>query len=118
MWKSSAPVCFSLLVVYTMGLRTDLHEILEGVLGSEHVYFQPPATVQMVYPCIVYARFYGKTIYASDNPYVHDVQYRITVIDKDPDSAIPGKVAMLAKCVVVTHFVADNLNHDVYNLYF
>jgi len=40
------------------------------------------------------------------------------VIDKDPDSEIPGMVAKLPLCKFVRHYTTDNLNHDVYRLYY
>jgi hypothetical protein len=40
------------------------------------------------------------------------------IIDQDPDSAIPPKVAALPMCLFNRFYTADNLNHDVYNLYF
>jgi hypothetical protein len=101
-----------------MGARTDLQDILEIILGSHNVYFQPPSTVQMVYPCIVYSRYMGDTKFASDKPYFHAVQYQVILIGKDPDSSILGFIAMLPTCVFVRHYTADNLNHDVYNLYY
>lgn len=101
-----------------MGARTDLQEILEETLGSEHVYFQPPETVRMVYPCIVYSRYVGDTKFAADKPYIHAVQYQVIVIGKDPDSDVLGKVAMLPTCRFIRHYTSDNLNHDVYNLYY
>lgn len=35
--------------------RIDLQYLLENILGSRHVYFQPPETVKMNYPAIVYS---------------------------------------------------------------
>ena len=101
-----------------MKSRTDLQDILETVLGSTNVYYQPPSTVQMVYPCIVYSRDSGKTDFAGDKPYLHAVQYQVIVIGKDPDSSVLYDMAMLPSCVFVRHYTADNLNHDVYNLYY
>lgn len=101
-----------------MGERTDLQDMLEDVIGSANVYFQPPSTVRMSYPCIVYERSSGKTDFASDKPYLHAVQYQVIVIGKDPDSNALAKMAMLPKCSFVRHYTADNLNHDVYNLYY
>jgi hypothetical protein len=39
-------------------------------------------------------------------------------MDQDPDSLIPDKVALLPKCVHNRSYVVNNLNHDVFNLYF
>lgn len=57
-------------------------------------------------------------MFAANVPYRHEVMYQLTVISKDPDDALLQQVAMLPQCLFVRHFVADNLNHDVYNLYY
>lgn len=72
----------------------------------------------MQYPCIVYQRYIGVSIFADNVPYRHVNAYQVTVIDPDPDSAIPQKVAELPMCRSNRFFVANNLNHDVFNLYF
>lgn len=101
-----------------MGRRTDLQDVLEGILGSREVYFQPPETVKMKYPCIVYERLPGRTMYANDSPYAWMHRYQVMVVDRDPDSDIPGKVAQLKSCAFTRQFTADNLNHFVFNLYY
>jgi hypothetical protein len=101
-----------------MGLRLDLQTLLEDLLGTGNVYFQPPESVKMVYPCIVYQRYIAKTQFADDVPYAHDERYQVTVIDPDPDSPIPAMVAALPMCIKNRFFVVNNLNHDVYNLYY
>ncbi len=40
---------------------------LVSLLGSDNVYFQPPPTVKMQYPCIVYKRDYLNTEFADNN---------------------------------------------------
>lgn len=101
-----------------MGKRTDLQTILEGLLGSRNVYFQPPESVKLKYPCIIYSRDYGETRFADNLPYNHQIRYKVTVIDSNPDSEILNKVVALPSCSFSRHYTADNLNHDVYNLYF
>lgn len=101
-----------------MGQRSDLQALLIATLGSSNVYFQPPPTVQMKYPCIIYKRSDVKTKFADNNPYSREKSYQVTVIDSDPDSLIPDKVGMLPKCAFDRFFTADGLNHDVFNLYF
>ena len=69
-----------------MGDRIQLHTLLCGILGCPErgdacrAYFQPPASKEIQYPCIVYER---SEISAHDR-----------------------------------HFTADNLNHDIFNLYY
>lgn len=99
-----------------MGRRLDLQLLLEEF--AAHVYFQPPENVKMQYPCIVYHRDFAETEFADNAPYSHILRYMVTVIDRDPDSEIPGKVAGVPMCTFNRFFTADGLNHDVYTLFF
>lgn len=101
-----------------MGLRLNLQAQLETILGTTNVYFQPPANVRMQYPCIVYTRDNALTRFAGNLPYRYTKRYQVTIIDRDPDSLIPDKVAALPMCTFDRSYVADNLNHDVFSLYF
>ena len=104
-----------------MGQRLNLHNILIDILGTtsedvSRVYFQPPETIKLTYPCVVYERSRINTNFANDNPYSQQKQYTVTVIDKNPDSLIPDKISKLPMCTFSRHFTADNLNHDVFNI--
>lgn len=72
----------------------------------------------MNYPCIVYQRDQAINKYADNGPYHHTKRYQVSIIDRDPDSIIPDKVARLSLCEFAQHFVAENLHHDIYNLYY
>ena len=98
--------------------RLELHEALCEILGSRNAYFQPPASVRMQYPAIVYSRSNIENVHADDVAYLQRTQYEITVIDKDPDSDIVDKISKLPLCRFDRHYEADNLNHDVFTLYF
>ncbi len=100
-----------------MASRLKLHSVLCDMLGSKNVYFQPPASLALKYPCIIYERDNVDIIYANDIPYSHKIRYKITIVDYDPDSPIPGKVAMLPTAKFVTSYKANKLNHDVYEIY-
>lgn len=101
-----------------MGQRLELQTLLEEILGTRHVYFQPPANVQMNFPCIIYKRDSAETVFADDLPYRRSKRYQVTIIDRNPDSGLPDKVAKLPMCTFDRFFTADNLNHDVYNIFF
>lgn len=98
--------------------RLMLHEQLVKILGSNNVYFQPPESITMKYPCIVYKRSTGDTSFADNNTYLFTKRYQITIIDQDPDSEIVDRIAMMPMCTFDRHYTADNLNHDIFNLYF
>jgi hypothetical protein len=99
-----------------MAPRLQLHQLLETFV--DNVYFQPPTNLVMKYPCIVYERDSARTEFADDNPYKHLLRYAVTVIDRDPDSDIPSKVAAMRMSLFNRFYTADNLNHDVYSVYF
>lgn len=101
-----------------MGQRLQLHDLLKEALGSDHVYFQPPATVEMQFPCIVYTRDREDSKFAGNNPYTLVAGYQVTVIDRNPDSEIPRKIAKLPSCRHSAYFTKDNLHHDIYKIYF
>ena len=98
--------------------RNDLQNKLEEILGSRNVYFQPPESIKMNYPAIVYSRSDMKNDFADNKVYMHSHVYTITVIDKDPDSAVIEKIAELPHCKFNRNFKSGNLNHDVFTLYF
>lgn len=101
-----------------MSSRLELQTLLEGILGSRNVYFQPPESVKMKYPAIVYGLEDIENTFANDGVYLSKRKYLITVIDEDPDSPIVGRVASLPSCRFNRHFESDNLNHDVFILQF
>jgi hypothetical protein len=98
--------------------REKLQTLLEEINGSGHVYFQPPENVQMVYPAIVYQRDDLNKKSANNASYNMKQRYQVTVIDRNPDSVAAVKIAELPLCTYQRFFVVDNLNHDVFNLYF
>lgn len=98
--------------------RLEFHEILCDLLGTRHVYFQPPESVKMEYPAIVYSREDISNTFAENSVYIQDHQYQIVVIDKDPDSEIVTAVSKLPMCRFVRHYEADGLNHDVFTIYY
>lgn len=99
-----------------MGQRLTLHQLLKDIV--DNVYFQPPENIQLVYPCIVYSRDSADTKFADDRPYSFMQRYQVTVIDRDPDSDIPAKVASLPRATFNRFFATENLNHDVFSLFF
>lgn len=101
-----------------MAQRLDLQDLLVTLLGSDNVYFQPPPTVKMDYPCIIYRRDNIDIVFADNSTYKNKRRYQVTVVDRDPDSNLIEKVAALPLCSYERFYTADNLNHDVFNLFF
>lgn len=99
-----------------MGQRLDLHAILKTICTN--VYFQPPSETVMQYPCIRYERSNIRSSSADNAPYKLQKEYTITVIDANPDSLIPDKVAKLPQCSYDRPYKTEGLNHDVFNILF
>ena len=101
-----------------MDRRAELGKIFREILGNGNVYFQPPSNTQMRYPAIRYERSEMAVKHADNCNYNRRIRYTVTVIDSDPDSEIVNRVSMLPYCYFDRHYVQDNLNHDVFEIYF
>lgn len=86
--------------------------------APKHVYFQPPEKDQMRYPCILYDTERINIYHADDRPYYKMRSYRITIIDKNPDSELPRMIEEFPTVRYETHYTSDNLHHFVYKLYY
>ena len=101
-----------------MASRLELHEKLCDILGTRYVYFQPPESVKLQYPCIVYSRSNMRPMWADNSIYNMMKQYMVTVIDKDPDSVIPDHLQeTIPFCRMERHYTSEGLNHDVFIIY-
>lgn len=98
--------------------RIQLQKILEDKLGSSNVYFEPPESIKMKYPCIVYGLDDVYSIKADNISYKNTRLYQVTCIGKDPDTDIPGRILELEKSSYERRFKSDNLIHDVIRLYY
>lgn len=99
-----------------MGSRLDLQNLLEFILGSRNVYYQPPESVKIKYPAIIYRRNDIDNNFADDIVYMQNHTYQIIVIDADPDSEIVDRVSKLPMCRYDRHYTSDNLNHYIFIL--
>ena len=98
--------------------REELQAIFEALLGTPNVYFQPPSSKQIEYPCIVYKRDNADTAFADNVPYRYEQRYMVTFIAQSPSERTPLKIAALPRCTNLRHYTVKNLNHDVFTLYF
>ena len=103
--------------------RLILDDYLRGVASNNgfkgHVYFEPAPNVKMEYPAIVYSRSYIHTQHADNRPYIKKNRYTITCIHQSPTAKWPdATIGELPMCEFEREYVADNLHHTVYVLYF
>lgn len=98
--------------------QAKLQALLETQSELDSVYFEPPPNLLMQYPCIVYELDSAETLYADNVPYRRTKRWQVTVIEREPDSNLPDKIADLPLSHHDRRFVADNLIHDVFTLFF
>lgn len=98
--------------------RVELQRMLEGVLGTRNVYFQPPTGTQLKYPCIVYNLDDANDVHANDRIYRRLYRYSLTYITKDPEDSMRDTIDDLQYCSFNRFFISDNLNHFVYSIYY
>lgn len=101
-----------------MGTRLELQSLLEELLGSGNVYYQPPESVVMKYPAIVYSKNKISIDHADNRGYLKHKSYVITVIDRRPDNPVIDKLLGLPLSEYDRFYKSDNLNHDVITLYY
>ena len=104
-----------------MGQKTDrrieLHEMLCSALGSRNVYFQPPESLKLKYPAIVYELNVVRNLSADNKSnYKLDTSYKVTLIEHDPDSEIMLDIFKIPMCKFDSQYVADNLIHNVFTI--
>ena len=95
--------------------RSSLHNTL--LLITSNVYFQPPASLVMKYPCIIYKMDDILDTHANDKRYLSSKRYLITVVDRNPDTILYEKVLELPYSKFETTFVKDNLYQHICSLY-
>lgn len=107
-----------------MGRRLDLHhklrsdfESVTGMSSDKRVYYQPPASVKLSYPCILYKLSDIPSNFANNLPYKIEHAYELTVIDTDPNSPLREKIARYPLCSMSRAYESDNLHHYVFQIY-
>ena len=93
--------------------RLTLQETLENLLGSKNVYYNPPETLKMEFPCIVYNRT-GITETKADNvKYINHTIYKIIVLSSKPDHPVIKKILEIPMTRFSNQYVKNNFYHDV-----
>jgi len=95
-------------------LQRELSEV-----GNCKCYFDPPESIKLQYPCIIYSRMNGEAKYANDSIYGYMKSYSITVIDRDPDSEISDRLLEHFKYIMFERWYSyDELGHWSLRLYY
>lgn len=99
--------------------RLELQQKFEDILGTRNVYFQPPETMKMQYPCIVYFKTSTPARYANDKVYKYDQSYTVTYVDKDPDAEMPFTILKsFPHARIDSFYKSEGLNHTKLTIFY
>ena len=98
--------------------RLDFQTFLEAVKGDDNVYFQPPPSLRMNYPAIVYELYDIENTPADNLAYIQATRYQLTYITKNPDDVMIKTLAKLPLCSFDRFYTAENLNHYTYTIFY
>lgn len=98
--------------------RLELQKEFEDLLGNKNVYYQPPESLKLKYPCIIYNRNDIENDYANNKPYKREMVYDGLLIEKDPDSDLSLKIDDLPYCSFDRFYITDNLYHGAFRIYY
>lgn len=98
-----------------------IRDILYTINDTENVYYDPPTSIQMIFPCFRFAMNNTDQKFADNTSYIRTKRWAVTYITRDVeelDAIIEGMLNKFKYCTHETTFRADNLHHAVFNLYF
>lgn len=98
--------------------RLELQTFLETLKGDRNVYFQPPSTIKISFPAIIYNLATIDDIDADNIAYLQSTAYTVTYITDDPDDVMVKTLSKLPMCRFDRWYAANNLNHYVYKLFY
>lgn len=98
--------------------RVELDRILRTTLGSDHVYFDPPESFKLKYPCIVYSFNGNSDIFADDSKYRRMKRYTLIYITKNADDPMVDILDDLKYCRLNRPYTSDGLFHYAYDISF
>lgn len=100
-----------------MTTRLDFHTKLVDMFGT-NVYFQPPAKHLMKYPCVLYSLSDIAVTHADSRLYKTKDKYIVTRIHTNMDSEDHRQLLTFPYSRFDRQYVADNLVHSIYEIYF
>jgi hypothetical protein len=97
--------------------RLKLSAKLHEALGSDNVYFEPPESKKLDYPCIIYQRAKIDKTEADNTAYLLFQRFTVTHITKRVDSPVVDELLKIKNCEHDRDFKVDDLYHYVFTIY-
>ena len=100
-----------------MASRLSLQQKLENISGIKKVYFQPPVSINIEYPSIIYNLSDIESRHANNKKYINKKRYTITLIHKNPDNIIVDEINSFEYCSFDRFYTDNNINYWVFDLF-
>ena len=102
-----------------MASRQQLHTELARILGSSNVYFQPPSSASLKYPCIIFELSRTDVARADNKNYIKTNEYHVKHIYKSLTNEL--KDELLANFMMMSHdnrMIVDGMYNDDFTLFY
>ena len=99
-------------------MRVELDTILRTTLGTTNVYFDPPESFKLKYPCIVYSLGGHTERKAENQTDIGLKRYTLLYITKDADDPMVDTLEDLEYCHLNRPYASDGLFHYAFDIYF
>ena len=96
----------------------ELDRILRTTLGTTNVYFDPPESIKIKYPCIVYSLGGISQRKADNQTYIGLKRYGLTYITQEADDPMVDTLEELDYCHLNRPYTSNGLFHYAYDIYF
>ena len=101
-----------------MDKRAKLELFLREIIGSNNTYFQPPESVKMQYPCIVWNLAKVPVQYADNIVYLTNPKYVLRYITRVPDDPMKDILVERLGVPIIQTYAKDGLYHYIYEFYY
>lgn len=101
-----------------LSTRKELSDFLRSVLDDykDNVYFQPPESLKLKFPCIIYELGSYSPVKADNKAYHINESYSVTLVTRNPDTEIGKRILSIETAKFDRYFVSDNLYHYVFTI--
>lgn len=102
-----------------MASRLNLQKDLINLLGSKHVYFDPPESIKLQYPCFIYQSDIPYTLNANNHLYKFNKRYSVTYVDENPDNDMTERLLDYFQYASAGNpYTSDDLHHYPFDIYY
>lgn len=96
---------------------SQLYDILRPIVGN--VYYNPPESLKLKYPCVICSLESDRPEYADDTRYKNMNRYNLILITNGTDNGIMRETLLkLPYCSFDREYFSNNMCHDSLTIYF